>query len=108
MQKQPTRREFLKGGALAAGAASLPSASLDALARLGGPRTEHVVLVAFAGGVRSKEVLETPANVPNLMRIASAGPRGVSSGFQSTISRPAPVRATRLASARSGAGAWSS
>ena len=36
-------------------------------------RVEHVIVVAFAGGVRSKEVLETPANVPNLMRIASRG-----------------------------------
>lgn len=38
-----------------------------------GPKTERVVLVGFAGGVRSKEVLGTPQNVPNLMRIARAG-----------------------------------
>ena len=35
--------------------------------------TGRVVLVAFAGGVRSKEVLESPQNAPNLARIASAG-----------------------------------
>ncbi len=70
---RPTRRDFLKTGSLAAGAAALPGRTLDALARLGGPKTEHVVLVAFAGGVRQKEVIGTPENVPNLMRIASAG-----------------------------------
>jgi hypothetical protein len=36
-------------------------------------RTEHVILVAFAGGVRSKETLGTPANIPNLMKIAQGG-----------------------------------
>lgn len=36
-------------------------------------RTEHVILVAFAGGVRSKETIGTPANIPNLMKIAETG-----------------------------------
>jgi hypothetical protein len=71
-QARVSRREFLQtSGAFAASAMALPGSSL--LHGSFGPRTEHVVLIAFAGGVRSKEVLDTPANVPNLMRIASAG-----------------------------------
>ncbi len=75
--RRPSRRDFLAG---AAAAAALPQ--LDGCLRedglLGGlwtppPRTEHVVVVAFAGGVRMKDCLGTPANVPNLMRIASQG-----------------------------------
>lgn len=66
-----TRRTFLQHGAVAAGAVALPTPALPTIGLP--PKTRHVVLVAFAGGVRSKEVLETPANVPNLMRIASAG-----------------------------------
>jgi hypothetical protein len=61
-----TRRQFLQRGAVAAGALALP---VPALPR----KTARVVLVAFAGGVRSKEVLDSPQNAPNLMRIASAG-----------------------------------
>lgn len=67
----PTRRDFLM---TAGAAAALPFAG--PLAGLGWPRglqTRHVIVVAFAGGVRSKEVIETPANVPNLMRIAKNG-----------------------------------
>ncbi len=65
----PSRREFL---ATAASAAALPGLSLPKLS-LPEQRTERVVLVAFAGGVRSKEVLESPENAPNLARIRSAG-----------------------------------
>ncbi|MBK8974421.1 MAG: DUF1501 domain-containing protein [Planctomycetes bacterium] len=73
-----SRRDFLRQGAVAAGAIALPTGRLRtardaALAPAPATRTQHVVLLAFAGGVRKKEVLETPANVPNLMRIASAG-----------------------------------
>lgn len=60
-------------GALALSTTS--GAALSAVA--GGPssqyKTKRVILVAFAGGVRAKEVLGTPENVPNLMRIARAG-----------------------------------
>ena len=66
------RREFLTRSAALGGAAMLPSPAFLPGARRPG-RVEHVIVVAFAGGVRSKEVLETPANVPNLMRIASRG-----------------------------------
>jgi len=39
----------------------------------GRPATERVVLVAMAGGVRTRETFGTPANVPNLLRIAQEG-----------------------------------
>jgi hypothetical protein len=72
-----TRRTFLREGALAAAAAGWPGLGRrpdhGELPAGPAPRTRHLVLVAFAGGVRRKEVLDTPANVPNLMRIASAG-----------------------------------
>jgi hypothetical protein len=68
------RRRFLQGGAIAAGALSLPvPANLGAILPANARKTERVVLIAFAGGVRSKEVLDTPENAPNLMAIASAG-----------------------------------
>ncbi len=73
------RRTFLRDSSLAAGALTLPATGRQTLGSLTDlyfpppPKTEHVVLVAFAGGVRQKEVLGTPDNVPNLMRIASAG-----------------------------------
>lgn len=74
-RSDPSRRAFLRGSAASAGALALGPHALSGLGGLPtlGPKTEHVVLVAFAGGVRTKEVLGTPANVPNLMRIAQAG-----------------------------------
>ena len=70
-----SRRRFLASGAAAAGTAlALPRGLLgNALLPRLGPKTQHVVLIAFAGGVRKKDVIESPQNVPNLMRIASAG-----------------------------------
>lgn len=65
----PTRREFLRTSTAAA--LSLPLLPRLPL-RLPG-RTKHVVVVAFAGGVRAKDCIGTPANVPNLMRIAKQG-----------------------------------
>ena len=71
---RPTRRDVLRDAAIGGGA-------LGALGILGGaklPRcaerkTERVVLVAFAGGVRTKETFGTPANVPNLVSMADEG-----------------------------------
>ena len=70
-----SRRQFLASGSAAAGALALSAAPAAGLAAapFGRLKTKRVILVAFAGGVRSKEVLGTPENVPNLMRIASAG-----------------------------------
>lgn len=72
----PSRRDFLKTAGAAAVAAPLVHPFAAPAGRLLPPpglQTRHVVVVAFAGGVRSKEVIETPANVPNLMRIAANG-----------------------------------
>jgi len=53
------------------GAAALPRGVWAGVDR--GLRTKRVVLVAFAGGVRSRETIETPSNVPNLMKLAAEG-----------------------------------
>ncbi len=37
------------------------------------PAIERVVLVSFAGGVRSRETIQTPGNVPTLMAMAKDG-----------------------------------
>ena len=74
------RRAFLSvlaatGGALAAGGL-LPAsagASANPAAPAGGRRTRHLVLVAFAGGVRTRETFGTPANVPTLAGLAREG-----------------------------------
>jgi hypothetical protein len=78
MHSNLDRREFLQKSSLAASAVALPSGlglpDLDfLLPNFKQPKTRRVIVVAFAGGVRSKEVLGMPQNVPNLMRIASAG-----------------------------------
>jgi hypothetical protein len=77
--KPMNRRQFMQDTALAAGALGIP-ASLAAQDKqkkqyknASRYKTKRVIIVAFAGGVRSKEVLETPENVPNLTKIAGAG-----------------------------------
>jgi hypothetical protein len=65
-----TRRGFLRGSGVAM--MSLPFLTSDVLAKKQ-RKTKHVVLVAFAGGVRSNETIGTPTNIPNLMRIAEKG-----------------------------------
>ncbi len=79
------RRSFLKSTAalsgVAAGAGLLPVLSPTAAAswspRPGFGRadrkTKHVVLIAFAGGVRTRETLGTPGNVPTLAAMADEG-----------------------------------
>lgn len=67
---KPDRRQFLQGtGATCAALLGLEKRALWPPLR----RTEHVILVAFAGGVRTRETLGTPDNVPNLMRLARDG-----------------------------------
>ncbi len=76
MPQKLDRREFLQRSSFAASAVALPSGLCLPdllLPNFRKPKTKRVIVVAFAGGVRSKEVLGTPQNVPNLMRIASAG-----------------------------------
>ena len=67
------RRAFLRtaaatGGVLAA-ARLLPARAEPAAGR----RTKHLVLVAFAGGVRTRETFGTPENVPTLQALADEG-----------------------------------
>ncbi len=67
------RRSFLAASGAALSAFALDrNAVARALAGASG-KTKRIVLIAFAGGVRSKETIETPANVPNLMRLANTG-----------------------------------
>ncbi len=68
------RRGFLAGtaaGAVALGmtAQAGAAASLFAAER----KTKHIVLVAFAGGVRTRETFGMPANVPTLKALADEG-----------------------------------
>jgi uncharacterized protein (DUF1501 family) len=67
------RRAFLRtaaatGGVLAA-SRLLAARAEPAPAR----RTKHLVLVAFAGGVRTRETFGTPQNVPTLQALADEG-----------------------------------
>lgn len=71
------RREFLKWSA-AAGAATSLSGYLSAQQKPGAQKsakrkTEHLVLIAFAGGVRTRETFGTPANVPVMVSMAEEG-----------------------------------
>ena len=74
-----SRRDFLRASAAAAlslpllGNDGLPSVVAPWSPRRGAPKTRHVVLVAFAGGVRSKDVIDQKDNAPNLHRIAQNG-----------------------------------
>jgi len=64
------RRSFLKGSAALA---AVPVAGGSWLPAPQDRKTEHVVLIAFAGGVRSRETFGMPANVPNLAALAEQG-----------------------------------
>jgi len=67
------RRDFLRIAGAGAGALALGGPRALAAISAAAPKTRHVVLVAFAGGVRSRETIHAPQNVPNLMRLASEG-----------------------------------
>lgn len=81
MRPRPSRRDFLRHAALTG--ALLPgmggaSALANALARpmeplVAGRKTKRVVLIAFSGGVRTRETFGTPDNVPNLLALAREG-----------------------------------
>ncbi|MCI0586613.1 MAG: hypothetical protein L0323_07215 [Planctomycetes bacterium] len=65
------RRDFLRlAGATVGAAAVAGPGSLAAIA--GAPKTKRVVLVAFAGGIRSRELLDATI-APNLARLAASG-----------------------------------
>ena len=74
------RREFLKaaalGAAVGAGVWNVLGARGQAAVSLAGTpvhKTKHVVLVAFAGGVRTRETFGSDANVPTLKAMAAEG-----------------------------------
>lgn len=76
------RRSFLKSAAALSGVGAAcgltpvvgatPAAASTGLRRAD-RKTKHVVLVAFAGGVRTRETLGTPENVPTLQAMADEG-----------------------------------
>lgn len=63
------RRNLLTGAALGAAALALPARALAPFGR----KTKRMLVVSFSGGIRTRETFGTPANVPNLMRLASEG-----------------------------------
>ena len=68
------RRQLLRAAALAGGAMATASmASSFALAQTSPPKTKRVVVIAFAGGVRTRETFGSADNVPNLKKLASEG-----------------------------------
>ena len=64
------RRSFLQASAWGAAAFGLAPFGRLPIRRT---RTQRLIVVAMAGGVRTRETLGTPENVPNLMRIAQQG-----------------------------------
>jgi hypothetical protein len=74
---RPDRRQFLKTSALCgaalAGTGGLIRPAARSLLRSTDQKTQRVILVAFAGGVRTRETLGSPENVPNLVRMAREG-----------------------------------
>lgn len=66
------RRQFLKTAAVTSSVALAPTALASAQPRWAG-KTERVILIAFAGGVRTRETFGTPENVPTLRAMADEG-----------------------------------
>lgn len=83
MRERLRRRDFLRHaaltGAMLPGLASAgAAASFGALTRplaplVQGRKTKRVVLIAFSGGVRTRETFGTPDNVPNMLALAKEG-----------------------------------
>lgn len=67
------RRAMLKKGAAAAASIALPVPRSLGRPLTWSSKTKRIVIVAMAGGVRSRETLGSPANVPNLMRMLDQG-----------------------------------
>ena len=68
------RRQFLKtavGTGAALGTAALANGAFAATPLAG--KTQRVILIAFAGGVRSRETFGSPENVPTLRAMADEG-----------------------------------
>jgi hypothetical protein len=71
------RRHFLKVAGVTALSAALPPIAFadDRKKKNAAERykTQRVIVVAFAGGVRSRETIGSPDNIPNLMKLAQEG-----------------------------------
>src|SRR5262245_53198680 len=67
------RRALLRAGAVGATVFATSKLGTGALRSQPGSRTKRLIVVAMAGGVRTRETLHTPSNVPNLMRIVERG-----------------------------------
>lgn len=67
------RRTFLKAGVLSASVLGTAPLRAHAPRLHASNRTKRLIVVAMAGGVRTRETLGTPSNVPNLMRIVEQG-----------------------------------
>ena len=67
-----TRRGFLQAG-VATTAASVIGSSAQAISAASKLKTRQIVMIAFAGGVRTRETLGSPSNVPNLAAMAKDG-----------------------------------
>ena len=68
LRSGPDRREFLAASGLALGLAATPLHAARSERK-----TRRVILIAFAGGVRSRETFGSPENVPSLMALAKDG-----------------------------------
>jgi uncharacterized protein (DUF1501 family) len=67
-----TRRSFL-AGSVASGMAVTAGLSPRALGCQAAKKTKRIVVIAFAGGVRTRETFGMPENVPNMKAMASDG-----------------------------------
>ncbi|MEM7517045.1 MAG: hypothetical protein AAF368_09010, partial [Planctomycetota bacterium] len=68
----PHRRDILRS-TLGLGAAAALAPGLFAQPLAPDRKTKRLILVAFAGGVRTRETFGTPANVPTLQAMAKEG-----------------------------------
>lgn len=64
------RRNLLAGAALGAASLVLPASGTP---RRFERKTRRMLVISLSGGIRTRETFGTPANVPNLMRLASEG-----------------------------------
>lgn len=72
--RELNRRTFLGGIAAAGGMlAAAPLASANVFAPQQETKTKRVVVIAFAGGVRTRETFGSADNVPNLKKLAESG-----------------------------------
>ena len=74
--RKPTRRDVLRTAALAGATAPLlPGVALsrELSPLVQGRKTKRVVLIAFSGGVRTRETFGSVDNVPNMVRMGREG-----------------------------------